>query len=401
MTRISRSAFVRGLGAAGAATAMPPVRAAAAAQAPRLQRLIDGYVRENPRLANLAIVAGVVRPDAPQGVLVFGGAPVAARDHARRITLDGNTTFLIGSNTKCFTSRIYAARQKDYGKTLGQCITAPLPQRLRDVPIVDLANYSSGFPTDNAPPIWWNETINATTLATLLQSLNAHPSVPACAPGANYSYSNFSWGLMGLAALGVSSPSQPVAEQWAQAVAELGGAIGLSPASRPWSPSTYNDLPAGYASGSLFPEDQDYGGPNWLTMGGGGNLASNGNDMLRWLRYNMGVLGLDLPLLIEQQQRTWTWTTKSPQAAGVTACVASSMRSPVTTSLGWFHASPPWNPAVRFLTKNGGVKGFSSWMGFGRWAGSGSPAKTGLFVLANAPRTADVIGARALRALLS
>jgi len=119
-------------------------------------------------------------------------------------------------------------------------------------------------------------------------------------------------GPHGLAALGVSSPSQPVAEQWAQAVAELGGAIGLSPASRPWSPSTYNDLPAGYASGSLFPKIKTTA-PNWLTMGGGGNLASNGNDMLRWLRYNMGVLGLDLPLLIEQQQRTWTWTTKSPK----------------------------------------------------------------------------------------
>jgi len=70
----------------------------------------------------------------------------------------------------------------------------------------------------------------------------------------------------------------------------------------------------------------------------------------------------------------------------VTACVASSMRSPVTTSLGWFHAS---RLGIRraFSDKNGGVKGFSSWMGFG--AGRfGFAGKTGLFVLANAPRTA-------------
>ncbi|MGR4065154.1 MAG: hypothetical protein ACLQPV_06870 [Vulcanimicrobiaceae bacterium] len=56
---------------------------------------------------------------------------------------------------------------------------------------------------------------------------------------------------------------------------------------------------------------------------------------------------------------------------------------------------------MRYLTKNGGVKGFSSWMGFQSWARSGSPSTIGTFVLANAPKAADVVGNRIMRALFS
>ena len=182
MRPIPRSAFVRGIAAAAAVSASP-LRAFAASQNPRVQQIVDAYLQQNAARKNLAIVAGIVRPDSPAGVLVFGGSPVAAREHSRALPLDGDTRFLIGSNTKCFTSRVYAARQKDYGKLLGDCITVALPSRLRGVSILDFANYSPGFPTDNAPPIWWNDTIDATSLPALMKSLNANPSLPSCSPG--------------------------------------------------------------------------------------------------------------------------------------------------------------------------------------------------------------------------
>ena len=53
--------------------------------------------------------------------------------------------------------------------------------------------------------------------------------------------------------------------------------------------TTADALPAGYdPRGALFPEAFPYGRPQWTTLGGGGNLASTGDDMLAWLAYNMG-----------------------------------------------------------------------------------------------------------------
>ena len=37
------------------------------------------------------------------------------------------------------------------------------------------------------------------------------------------------------------------------------------------------------------------------------------------------------------------------------------------------------------LNKNGGVAGYTSWMGFTQWQGTGAPSSRGLFVLSNGP----------------
>jgi hypothetical protein len=51
------------------------------------------------------------------------------------------------------------------------------------------------------------------------------------------------------------------------------------------------------------------------------------------------------------------------------------------------------------LSKNGGVAGFSSWMGFTRWQGTGAPSLRGVFVLNNA-HDATKLGRNIMKQLL-
>jgi hypothetical protein len=87
------------------------------------------------------------------------------------------------------------------------------------------------------------------------------------------------------------------------------------------------------------------------------------------------------------------------EAFQTTAC-SSTARSPVT-GYGWFHTSARADRVQpTLLTKNGGVPGFTSWIGFTKWQGTGAPASHGIFVLCNAPRSTG-IGMNAMQLLLS
>jgi beta-lactamase class C len=51
------------------------------------------------------------------------------------------------------------------------------------------------------------------------------------------------------------------------------------------------------------------------------------------------------------------------------------------------------------LNKNGGVAGFTSWMGFTSWQGTGAPSSHGVFVLSNGPGSTR-LGNNAMKLLL-
>jgi hypothetical protein len=51
------------------------------------------------------------------------------------------------------------------------------------------------------------------------------------------------------------------------------------------------------------------------------------------------------------------------------------------------------------LNKNGGVAGFTAWMGFTQWQGTGKPSPHGVFVLSNGPRS-TAIGMNTMKLLL-
>jgi CubicO group peptidase (beta-lactamase class C family) len=395
----TRAEFLTTAGGAALAASLPsPARAAVIAT--RIQGILDAAVDDAHRAGRsaAAYVAGAFDPSFGSGQIFVSGAPLAARDHQRTIPLDRDTPFLIGSITKVFTSRIFAMRRGGYGGTLGDTLRVGLPARLAALRVLDIAHYGSGFPSDDDPPIWTNGTIDGQTLPLLAKSLRSHTELPQCDPGAQYSYSNLSWGLLGLASLDIDSVDRPAADEWIEAVRALGGALGLH-ATTPWTAATADGLAAGYNGNTLLAEGFSYGARNWPTLGGGGDLASTGTDMLAWLGYNMGRTGRDTALLREQQTATQTFKTQAPPVADIGPCVTRALPSPLTTSLGWFHAAPRWNRGIELLWKNGGVQGFTSWMGFRAWAGGASPSRTGVFVLAN-DKSADALGMRIARDLL-
>ncbi|MEM8956237.1 MAG: serine hydrolase domain-containing protein, partial [Pseudomonadota bacterium] len=138
-------------------------------------------------------------------------------------------------------------------------------------------------------------------------------------------------------------------------------------------------LPMGYdlATGSPVPV-KTAGASGFPAMGGAGAIVSTPKDMMRWLRWNMGLRAED-PLndLLPALQTPSTRTTTGPGGKGS------------ELGLSWFIAkqSPPRSPAYDLVWKDGLIPGFSSFICL---SSSESPGKTpsdyGCFVLTNSEK---------------
>jgi beta-lactamase class C len=409
MHRLARRTFLGGLGA-GAALAgigVPGLRALAQRDpSSAIQAILDRFVAHSRALGHedAGVVAGAIGPGLPDNALFFGGRLVAAHDRSLPVPLDGDTPFLIGSITKTFCSWVFANNGGDYRAPLGEYVRIPLPAGVAGMPVTDIANYSSGFPTDDVEPIWWSG-LHPDDLGSLSNAL-AGKSLPQCLPGTSYSYSNFSWGLLGLAAVGVPAFGTDALGEWKTAIGQLRAHLGLSAVTAPFDASAPPaGLAAGYTrAGRLLPPGFRYGGRYPQTMFGAGDLVSSGNDMHAWLRYNMGrMVSADTDLLHRQQSPDFPWQTQTPPARnGTSYCPAARrLREPVHTALGWFRSNRFADPRVTVLSKNGGVAGYTSWMGFQSWVENAEQSPVGAFALTNGIRPgADGIGRAILNALL-
>jgi len=401
MRHLPRSRFLRGLGAATSLCTLDAARVLAQEVLPpdpvlAVQTIVDGFVSRNRAAGKSAagIVVGVISPKLPSPRLFFGGQLVSAHRQRVPVPLDGDTPFLIGSITKCFTSWIFGSSGKSYDAVLGDYLQIPLPSGIAQLPIVAIVNYSSGFPTDDVTPIWWSA-MHPVDLDALVGGLSGKV-LPQCAPGRFYSYSNFAWGLFGLATLGVNNPRNPPLRQWAAAIAALRDQLGLSARTVPWNPSI--PLAAGYAqNGRLLAPSFDYGGASWTTLFGSGDLVSTGNDLFAWLEYNMGrTSSKDNALLRAQQSPDFAWNAQAlSERTGATFCAAPrALATPVRTALGWFRSNRFFDPSLAFMVKNGGVAGYSSWMAFQSWVDTErQQSPVGVFALTNdGNHAADRIG---------
>jgi CubicO group peptidase (beta-lactamase class C family) len=411
----SRGKFLGGIAAAAAAAACSPHSQAvvpqsageaispdkAGAKLAAIRAVIDGYISSNKHKRHLGIVVGIVSEHLPKTRLLFGGKLVAAQNHHLEMIFDGSTPFEIGSITKTFTSWVFGTRRHDYGGVLGDYLKISLPSGIKDMSVDSIVSYSAGFPTDDEPPIWYDDFINANGLRNLIKTL-AGKNLPQCAGGKAYSYSNFAWGLLGLAAVGADAGRADVDAKWAASIAQLGDHIGLSNTTAPATPNVAAILPAGYnVDGQPLPESTSYYETRWSTLFGGGDLVSTGDDMYRWLRYNMGYGPLD-SLLRRQQTPSWSWAMEQPPAKpGTLACLDHKpLVHPISTAVGWFRPSWGTSGSVRGLAKNGGVEGFTSWMGFVEWMGTGKPSRNGAFVLTNYGGAATALGQSIIKILV-
>ncbi|HKG45204.1 MAG TPA: serine hydrolase [Pyrinomonadaceae bacterium] len=354
----------------------------------QIQQLIDNHAATKA----IGVVAGLVSPSVQDGAtLLFAGADGFLNTKHDPLVLDGNTLFKLASLTKIFTSVVQFQNHGDYAGKLSDFITVkdyPLPEPIGNLPILDLANYSPGFPTDTH--VSWVGSQYLQNLPALLGFLVNTPNIPQNTPGTCYSYSNFGWALLGLVALGVSDASVNIYGEWQTSIASLGKAVGFTNTA-PYDASMNVNLAVGhYKNGSMLPPNANYGLQNPMLFGAGG-VVTTGNDMLKWLQLHMGQgSGSWEKMLQQQQQERWQRAPCQP---------VETHKGPVV-SLGWFHRTENINGSdVTFLWKDGAHLGFTTWMGFERWIDTASPSSTGCFVLTNSVG-ADQLGLQIINILL-
>jgi CubicO group peptidase (beta-lactamase class C family) len=98
--------------------------------------------------------------------------------------------------------------------------------------------------------------------------------------------------------------------------------------------------------------------PGWPGLGGGGQLYSTPDDMMKFLSFNMGLTETPLNSVLPDLQKSWRPITGKPRKF---------------QGLGWQIVERK----TRTLWKNGGTPGFRSYIGFCK------SKKSGVFVLSN------------------
>lgn len=295
------------------------------------------------------LVFGVVDGDKSEvvafGTLDDGNAP------------DGETVYEIGSITKTFTATLLAQAVLSGRLMLG----TPVAQLLRDfkipsgrdreITLGDLATHHSGLPRmpsnfmpkDPANPY-------ADYDAAQLKAFLAGYQLPRD-PGASYEYSNLGFGLLGYAL--------------ARLVPTTYGALTndeiLKPLGMTMSGTVFTDAMRAH----LAPAHDDTGkaAKNWDldALSGAGALRSTANDMLRYLKANMGI-------------------GESPLAAAMN--FAQRPRSDMAETI---HGSLAWVTTDRGIVwHNGGTGGYRGFLGFSR--------QRGVVILTNTSADLDDLG---------
>lgn len=372
----------------GLVTAAFGRHALAQPQGDPFQSLINAACRtaRGAHNAKLAIVLGVVTREG-KGRLLFAGADGLTNPFGQPLGLDAATPFEIGSISKVFTSALHYRAHGPFQGTLGSWLgtAARLSPGVAALTLENLATYRPGLPQDNQGGAYPPGTLR--TFESLFKYLSAYQ--PPDPQGTCYAYSNLGWSLLAMAGTGIAGvTAEGFADRYDQRLKAFGATFGATRTG--WfRPEMKARLPQGYTKPwGAVPANDPYRPVSPTGIGSGG-LVSNGADMLAYLRLNMGLMdgGLSDPALAYQQGAD----IRTPACTGPGA---------PRTAYGWFRASikTPDGP-VTVLNKNGGVRGFTSWMGFSAWQGTNTPSPAGLFVLANGP-VATPLGMQAMRRLL-
>lgn len=372
--------------AARAATGYPPVPAAA------LQAMIDTAAADARRRhgARLAVVLGIVNPRG-NGQLLFSGGEGLANPDGRALVLDGGTPFEIGSIAKVFTASLHYAQHGPFEGALGQWLAPrPMSGSIAAIPLADLARYRSGLAQDNHGAPYPPGTMRA--FAPLFAYLQG--AAPANPPGRCYSYSNLGWSLLAMAGHDAArGTAEAFAERYDTALSAFCGGLGMN-ATGIFRPALRRRLPQGYRrTWQALPRAADYAPTGPAGVGSGG-IVSTGADMLAFLRDAMGFGDGG----VESRAHAYL----QGQAFAAPACGGG--RAP-RTAYGWIlhdvqDPSQARSGPLTLVTKDGGVAGFSAWMGFLAWQGTGAPSPFGVFALSNGP-LAPALGLEAMRRILA
>ncbi len=279
--------------------------------------------------ANQTLVFGVVNGDHSE-VVVFG-----TLDDGK--APDGDTVYEIGSITKTFTATLLAQAVLAGRVTLDTPLTQLLPdfkipaRGAKEITLGQLATQYSGLPrlpTNMAPqdPADPYADYDAAKLKTFL----AEYELPRD-PGANYEYSNLGFGLLGYA-LAQSEHTSWSALTDDRILKPLGMTMSGTALSEP--------MRAHLAPGH---DNEGKAAKNWDldALAGAGAIRSTANDMLRYLKANMGI---DRSPLAEAMK-----FAQQPR---------SDMTKTMRIGLAWM------TTRTGIIWHNGGTGGYRSFIGF-------------------------------------
>ena len=266
--------------------------------------------------------------------------------------LDGDTVFEIGSLTKLFTALALADMvvrgQMAMGDPLGRYLPAEVPDfEGKPITLRDVATYSPGLPgwPADMPPL--GKSFPDYPVERLYHALSA--TKLDAAPGTRYVYSNFGYGLLGLAlarragmdfeTLIVSRICKPLGMESTR--------IKLAP-----------DMQARVSPGHDRKLAKVTSWNMQEAFAGAGAFRSTANDLLKFLAAAMALKPSPLAAAFAEMMRT-----ERPSDEADTKVAA-----------GWFISS---GHGDRLVWKDGGVLGYSSFLGYS------AVKRNGIVLLAN------------------
>lgn len=353
-----------------------------------LQQLVDGI-----SVPGMAIAVAAVDPEWGGTTQYIFSTKDPKLSDGSVFTVSASTVFEIASVTKTFTAAMYLNRLGNFGGALGDQVKLPLPNSVLGMTIQSLANYTSGFPSDNYSDFGSSARNSLKELCNWFTTKFPPAAKPVSNCGTVYSYSNLAFDLLSFAAINCQAvvDNDEVIGMYSTQLSAMLSKFSLNlPDTRLYDPSIIPSLPLGFSGNKNRPFPPNaYAGRYDPISGapmdfGSGGMVSTAQDMAQWLLWNMGQAGANQGLAIEMQQPTWALLPYS----GVGTDIVSS---------GWFLGRVP--PDTNYIWKNGAAAAFTSWIGFQQWPDLLNPSPSGCVVLA-AGQQADAIGFQAIEILL-
>jgi D-alanyl-D-alanine-carboxypeptidase/D-alanyl-D-alanine-endopeptidase len=340
-----------------------------------LESLVDPFLKEQP--SGLAFVIGYVGRGFED--IFFKGN--LANQFKAPLPLGTDTYFELASISKTFTATLAAALGAQYQtgwKTqLIENYTAAMlsgglqiGSQFNNIPLSTLLSYTSGLPADNKtvtdlPP----DLPVPYSPAGMLGYLNITSLAPS-GTGSSYAYSNLGFAIMAQIA--------PLFSSGLPDFASLMSVIVFDPLGMHhtffFDDLSIDDFAQGYTYATSPESKVAPGWPGLSAYDGAGGVVSTPNDMMKWLRFNMGRVD-----------------TKKTNALNALLPELQTPATPVTTpagdqlGLGWFLRPGTGNPLQPSgsVWKDGEITGTNTYITFLPWAGTDTPSEAGVFVLTN------------------
>jgi D-alanyl-D-alanine-carboxypeptidase/D-alanyl-D-alanine-endopeptidase len=339
--------------------------------------LVESYLNEQPEGLAFAIgFATGTNEFAPQ-VYHFGSA---ANQYGADLDLSPTTLFELGSLSKTFTATLCAYLGETHNKNWEKKTIGDYASRIdvggqfHPIPLLALANYTSGLPTDNGTvpittlPSYPPTPYNPAAMLGYLKGVGTATWKPTDI-GKAYTYSNLAFST--LAQIIPLFSAKTASNDLVGLIKEF-VFTPLSMADSDYFGNVYLDqLPVGYNYSSPSSYSAAMPGHDvFPAYYGGGGVVSTPNDMLTWLQFNMGIQGTGgLGAVLRKTQTASTKVTRP--------------NTDIHMGLGWFLSEPASGPGTVF--KDGGLPGCDTYMVFQPWVEPpGTPSSAGVFVLINA-----------------